>query len=93
VGAYLTLCIGAANRDPQAFLHADQFDIARSPNPHLAFGAGSHACAGMSVARLEAQIALSRVAQRMPGMTLGSSPERSMRARFRGFRRLPAIVA
>jgi hypothetical protein len=91
-GAYLTLCIGAANRDPEAFPEPERFDIARSPNPHLSFGAGAHACAGMSVARLEAQVALSRIALRMPGMQLLPSAERSMRARFRGFRRLPAMT-
>jgi cytochrome P450 len=91
-GAYLTLCIGAANRDPQVFPEPERFDIARSPNPHLSFGAGAHACAGMSVARLEAQVALSRVVQRIPEMQLVPPAERSMRARFRGFRRLPAMT-
>ena len=91
-GAYLTLCIGAANRDPGAFASPDRFDVSRSPNPHLAFAAGAHACAGMSVARLEAQIALNRVAQRMPDLKLLPSAERSLRARFRGFKRLPAAV-
>jgi cytochrome P450 len=91
-GAYLTLCIGAANRDPEAFPEPERFDIARSPNPHLSFGAGAHACAGMSVARVEAQVALSRIAQRMPEIQLLPSAERSMRARFRGFKRLPAIT-
>jgi cytochrome P450 len=46
----------------------------------------------MSVARLEAQVALSRIAQRMPEMSLVPGAERSMRARFRGFRRLPAMT-
>jgi cytochrome P450 len=91
-GAYLTLCIGAANRDPGAFRSPERFDISRSPNPHLAFAAGAHACAGMSVARLEAQIALHRVAQRMPDLKLLPAAERSLRARFRGFKRLPAAV-
>jgi len=91
-GALVTLCIGAANRDPEAFPEPERFDIARSPNPHLAFGAGAHACAGMSVARLEAQVALSRLAQRMPEMQLLPGAERSTRARFRGFRRLPATT-
>jgi cytochrome P450 len=91
-GTYLTLCIGAANRDAQAFPDPDRFNIRRSPNPHLAFAAGAHACAGMSVARLEAQIALRRVAQRMPTLRLVQGAERSARARFRGFSRLPAIL-
>ena len=82
----------AANRDPGSFPSPDRFDISRTPNPHLAFAAGAHACAGMSVARLEAQIGLSRVAQRLPDLTLVPSAERAMRARFRGFKRLPATL-
>jgi len=91
-GAYLTLCIGAANRDAEVFPGAGRFDIALSPNPHRAFAAGAHACAGMSVARLEAQIALTRVARRLPTLRLVPGAERSLRARFRGFRRLPAVL-
>jgi cytochrome P450 len=92
-GAYLTLCIGAANRDAEEFPQADVFDIARKPNRHLAFAAGGHACAGMSVARLEAQVALLRLFQRFPDLHLAGSPVRGERARFRGFRSLPATVA
>jgi cytochrome P450 len=92
-GAYLTLCIGAANRDPTEFTNPDRFDIARSPNRHLAFAAGAHACAGMSVARLEASIALPRILQRFPALHLTGPPTRGGRARFRGFRSLPAAIA
>ena len=87
-GAYLTLCIGAANRDPEAFPEADRFDIARSPNPHLAFAAGAHACAGMSVARLEARIALLRTVQRFPALQV-TGRRCAQRARFRGWQTLP----
>jgi cytochrome P450 len=89
---YLTLCIGAANRDPQEFPDAECFDIARRPNRHLAFAAGAHACAGMGVARLEAQIALPRVVQRLPRLRLAGDATRARRARFRGFLCLPAEV-
>jgi len=88
-GAYFTLCIGAANRDPEAFPDADRFDIARSPNPHLAFAAGAHACAGMSVARLEARIAVLRTLQRFPALRLTGAGTRAQRARFRGWQTLP----
>jgi cytochrome P450 len=88
-GAFITLAIGAANRDPAVFDSPDTLDIARKPNPHLAFGHGAHACAGMNVARLEARIALAALARRLPGLQLDGAPERDRRVRFRGFRRLP----
>jgi cytochrome P450 len=91
-GDYLTLCIGAANRDPDAFPHGGEFDIGRTPNPHLAFAAGAHACAGMSVARLEARIALLRTMQRFPALRLAGEPVRAHRARFRGWQTLPIAV-
>src|SRR6516225_6748831 len=89
---YLTLCIGAANRDSQEFPDPQRFEIARRPNRHLAFAAGAHACAGMGVARLEAQIALLRTVQRLPRLRLTGSASRARRARFRGFLSLPAEV-
>jgi cytochrome P450 len=91
-GSYLTLCIGAANRDPDEFPDADRFDISRSPNRHLAFAAGAHACAGMSVARLEGQLALTRMIARFPALRATGAAVRSSRARFRGFVSLPLGV-
>ena len=88
-GDFITLAIGAANRDPTIFDAPDQLDIARKPNLHLAFGHGAHACAGMNVARLEARVALGALARRMPRLVLDDMPERDMRVRFRGFKRLP----
>src|SRR3569833_1594380 len=87
-GTYLTLCIGAANRDPAEFPQPDVFSIGRKPNRHLAFAAGNHACAGMSVARLEARIAVMRLIQRKPNKQLTGERLRGGRARFRGFREL-----
>jgi cytochrome P450 len=92
-GAYLTLGIGAANRDTDAFPEADRFDITRTPNPHLAFAAGAHACAGMAVARLEGRIAMLRAVQRFPLMQVAGTPVRAARARFRGWKTLPITVS
>ena len=92
-GALITLAIGAANRDPAQFDQPDRLDLARSPNKHLAFGHGAHACSGMNVARLEARIALGTLAQRVPKLALDGAPERDPRIRFRGWRRLPVALA
>ena len=88
-GTLLTLCIGAANRDPAVFPNPHAPDWAREPNRHLAFGLGVHQCAGLSLARLEGRIALGRFVQRFPGYQLTAAPQRGGRARFRGFLHAP----
>ena len=87
----VTLCIGAANRDPAQFDDPERFDISRHPNRHLAFASGTHACVGMSLARLEAQVALGRCIARFPNYAIQDA-ERSPRVRFRGFLRLPVTL-
>jgi cytochrome P450 len=91
-GTMVTLCIGAANRDPAQFPDPETFDIGRTPNRHLAFGTGAHQCAGMALARLEGAIAISRFLARFPGYALDGAPERGGRARFRGFLHVPCVV-
>jgi cytochrome P450 len=88
-GAFVTLGIGAANRDPRQFPEPERFDVARRPNRHVAFGHGDHACAGMNVARMEARIAFGRLLARSRRLELAGAPERDRRIRFRGFRKLP----
>ncbi len=88
-GTSITLCIGAANRDPLVFDRADRFDVGRTPNRHLAFGSGIHVCAGNTLARLEATLALGRFIDRFPRFALDGEPRRGGRARFRGFLRIP----
>lgn len=92
-GALVTLCIGAANRDPAQFERPDELDLARANNRHLAFGFGIHQCAGLSLARLEGRIAIGRFLARFPGYRLTAPPERGGRARFRGFLHAPFAVA
>ncbi len=91
-GGFVTLAIGSANRDPAQFHEPDRLDIGRKPNPHLAFGQGHHACAGMNVARLEARIAFGRLIARYPGLQLAGAPQRDRRIRFRGWRTLPVSL-
>ena len=91
-GTLVTLCMGAANRDPAVFDAPDQPNLLRDPNRHLAFGLGVHQCAGLSLARLEGRIALGRFLQRFGGYQLSAPPVRGMRARFRGFASAPFQV-
>jgi cytochrome P450 len=88
----VTLCIGAANRDPRQFENPEALDIGRMPNRHLAFGTGAHQCAGMALARLEGAIAISRFLARFPGYELTAPPVRGGRVRFRGFLSIPCTV-
>jgi len=92
-GTSVTLCIGAANRDPRQFAEPENLDIGRNPNRHLAFGTGAHQCAGMALARLEGAIAISRFLKKFPAYALKGSPVRGGRARFRGFLSVPCSIA
>lgn len=88
-GSFVTLAIGAANRDAAEFADPGRLDVARKPNNHLAFGQGAHACSGMNVARLEGRIAIGRLLARYPRLQRGGPATRDMRLRFRGLRQLP----
>ena len=88
-GDFITLGVGAANHDPAVFDAPGALNLSRKPNPHLAFGHGAHACAGLNVARLEARIALAALARRCPRLDLAGAPVRDRRVRFRGFSALP----
>jgi cytochrome P450 len=71
-GDRVMLLMASANRDPEQFADPDRLDIARSPNPHLAFGHGIHFCLGAPLARLEVEIGLTEMAKRYPGIELAS---------------------
>ncbi|MFT6670391.1 MAG: cytochrome P450 [Afipia broomeae] len=92
-GALITLCIGAANRDPDVFAEPERLDIGRAPNRHLAFASGAHACVGLSLARLEGRIAIGRFLARFPNFAAAGSAHRARRVRFRGFTTLPVTLA
>jgi len=64
--------IAAANRDPAQFPDPDRFDIARTPNRHIAFGGGPHVCLGSHLARLEGRAAFGRLFERLGELRLES---------------------
>jgi pimeloyl-[acyl-carrier protein] synthase len=89
-GEHVYILLGAANRDPKKFIDANILDITRSPNPHLAFGYGNHFCLGSSLARIEAQIAIHTLLQRMPNLQLATSnPQWRKLIGFRSLTELP----
>ena len=92
-GTGVTLCLGAANRDPAQFGDPERFDVGRTPNRHLAFGTGAHQCAGMALARLEGAIAISLFLARFPDYALDGEPVRGGRVRFRGYLNVPCRVS
>jgi cytochrome P450 len=92
-GTLITLCIGAANRDPERFPDPERLDVGRQPNRHLAFAGGAHMCAGMNLARMEGRIAIGRFLARFPDYKPAAAPVRGGRARFRGFLSLPVRLA
>jgi cytochrome P450 len=92
-GSYVHIAIGAANRDPAQFADPERLDLRRHPNRHLAFGTGIHACAGMSLARMEGIVAIGRFVQRFSVIERNGETVRGGRARFRGFLRYPLRVS
>jgi cholest-4-en-3-one 26-monooxygenase len=64
-GDKITLWYPSANRDEDVFAEPFRFDVARDPNPHIAFGAGWHFCLGASLARLEIKVVLRTVLERL----------------------------
>lgn len=72
---FIVVALTAANRDDSKFPDADQLDITRNANGHLAFGHGIHYCVGAPLARMEAEIALSGLLSRFPNMTLAQGTD------------------
>ncbi len=91
-GTDVHLCIGAANRDPRQFERPDDMLLDRRPNKHHAFAGGPHTCVGLTLARMEGKIAVSRFLNRFPNYQVKEGARRGGRIRFRGFAELPAQV-
>jgi unspecific monooxygenase len=87
-GDVIGLLLGAANRDPTRFAHADAFDPFRTDGQNVSFGAGIHFCIGAPLARIELQVALSTLFARLPGLRLTGEPRYNNVYHFHGLERL-----
>jgi cytochrome P450 len=87
-GDQVALLLAAANRDPGVWEDADRFDPLRPVKPNASFGAGLHFCVGAPLARLELQIALPVLFQRLPGLRLVEPPDYADVYHFHGLKRL-----
>lgn len=74
-GAMLSVVVGSANRDERHYAEPDRFDLHRKNDDHLAFGFGSHFCAGSHLGLLEARMALNALLDRLPNLRLDRSEE------------------
>jgi cytochrome P450 PksS len=94
-GEMVLAVIASANRDEHQFADPDRLDITRENVKHLAFGQGAHYCVGAPLARLEGQIALQTLVERMPNLGLATAPQ-TLRWRpgltVRGLEALPVAI-
>jgi len=89
-GEQVALLLGAANTDPQAFVEPRRFDPQRGDQKNVSFGAGIHFCIGAPLARLELQVSLKVLFDRLPGLRLAETPVYRDNYHFHGLERLVA---
>ena len=88
-GDLVSKWLASANRDEEVFENPDKFDIARTPNPHLAFGYGQHFCLGANLARVEMRTALEELIPYLPQIELADRPQRTGNSAIQGYWRMP----
>lgn len=69
-GDRVFVSLAGADRDPKVFEDPESLNIARDPNPHVAFGYGAHFCLGANLARMETRIALGAIYDRLPKLSV-----------------------
>jgi cytochrome P450 len=88
LGDTIGLMLAAANRDPLRFADADRFDPFRGDGANVSFGAGIHFCIGAPLARIELQVTLKVLFERLPNLRLAAAPRYSDNYHFHGLERL-----
>jgi cytochrome P450 len=91
-GEKIAALLGAANRDPAVFDAPDTFDVGRTDNGHITFGAGIHFCIGAPLARVELQASFGALLNRTTTFELGGEPVRRPEFVIRGLETLPVVL-
>jgi cytochrome P450 len=91
-GQKLICLVGAANRDPRRWARPDQFDLTRNTAGQLGFGLGPHFCVGHAIARLEAEVLVTTLVERVAGIELSGQPVRGVGNWLLGPSSLPVTV-
>ncbi len=89
-GDKVTMWYASANRDESVFRDPWMFDVTRSPNPHVGYGAGGpHICLGASLARREIDVAFRELHRQIPDIAIAGEPARLLSEFIHGIKRLP----
>lgn len=91
-GQKIAALLGAANRDPAVFTEPDTFDVGRTDNAHITFGAGIHFCIGAPLARVELQATFGALLDRTSTFEPGGEPVRRPEFVIRGLETLPVVL-
>jgi cytochrome P450 len=91
-GDKVTVWEASANRDEDVFDEPFRFDVGRSPNPHLGFGAGLHFCLGANLARLELRVMFGAILAEVGELAVVGEPEITRDNRLLGLKRLPMVL-
>ncbi len=91
-GDKVVMYYGAANRDPAVFGAPETFEITRKPNPHMAFGTGTHFCAGSHMARLQMRTFFEVWLRRFPNARVAGAPDRLQSNFINGIKSMPVAL-
>ena len=91
-GTKVLMFLGAANRDPRRWEHADDYDITRRNAGHVGFGTGIHGCVGAVLARLEGELVLNALARKVASIEIVGEPKRRYNNTLRGMSSLPVRI-
>lgn len=91
-GEKVLMFLGSANRDPRRWDAPDSYDITRRTSGHVGFGSGIHMCVGQLVARLEGEVMLTALAERVGKIEISGEPKRRFNNTLRGLDSLPVTI-